>query len=1046
MKTKFILYLLLCLMMPCLTKADDIKTYNFPKEKGPVMYGSTMKDEYGPLHYVMFHANDPKVTKLARIDENDNGTRMVNLRCGAYCGDRYYGYLVNVYSYTEQVKAFGSVDFNTGEFNVIFDDYTKTDRVNWPILYEMTYDNTNKVCYALGRNLDGLFVSDLYKINLTDGSYEMVATLDFYAWAMACDYEGNIYMVKGIPDKNNEFYAASSVVRIDANDGYKEKDEKRIKVSGKEFIPNYTHTMEFDHDTNRLHWLAMSNDGWQKIYTLDVKTGEAVQTANMMYNMVAALYIPFSGADNRQAAGMVTDFKGEPASDGSLKAALEWVNPTTNWKGDALEALKSVTVARDSKDNVIATLDANNGMGSKMSYSDEAAQKGYNVYYVTAQRLDGENGLTDSIRVFVGADAPGRPQNITLKAEGKGIRVNWMAPATGAHGEKYDLASTVYEVTRMPDSVVVASNLAETTFFDEKIGSKKDYSYIVKASNAEGEGLSEHSAAISAGSAYTLPFDEKFDTEVCKTMWTSLDANNDGITFEWGGGVVEDFFRYQVWLNNQHDTNDFMVTPPLATKAGAQYRAVYDVQLGRMEDVHKFVIVTGNAPTLEGMTNRADSVENLKGESYDQIKRFESTFTAEGSETYVALQCMSAVSSAGSYFAVRNFRVEEIYAKDLAVIALTGAKDLIKGEPAEMIATVKNMGSETINHFKVQIVAKGQDGNIVVLGETDVIEELAADKTVDVKVSATSDMEGEIELTAAVSAEGDMNSSNDMFAWNTYNVNPAGTADWNFVVEAGTTTQSTTEPMNYYNIYSTVESIYLKDEIKAEKDGKITRIAYQYSDNSLAAETEPFDVKIYMANTDRAGFEAQAYAEDWTQPSEATLVCEKTMTIVPGTDNLMVFELDTPFEYDHTKNLSIQVWKEGALESMFPALFKVYNFGYEVYRSLRYNTNKIPFDFEDSKYFFPVNNIPVLHMAIDFEDHSGIFEVNGGSSISYDNGVLAMNNGTMTKVTVTDVTGKMVYSETVSTSAVNLGLSSGLYIIKVIDAEGNTHVLKVTGK
>ena len=1037
----------LCMLMPCLMMADDIKTYNFPKEKGPVIYGATMKDELGPLHYVMFHTNDAKVTKLGRIDEEDNGTHMRNLRCGAYCDGKYYGYLINMYTYVEEPKAFGTVDFNTGEFTVLFDEYTKADRVSWPTLYEMAYDNTNKICYALGRNMDGLFVSDLYKINLNDGSYEMLATLDFYAWAMACDYEGNIYMIKGVSDKNNEFYEASSIVRIDANDGYKEKDEVRITVEGKDYIPNYTHTMDFDHDTNQLYWLGMSNEGWQKVFNLDIHTGKAVETANMFYNIVSGVFIPFDGADNRGAAGMVTNLKGEPASDGSMQATLEWVTPTTNWKGDNLETISSVTIAKNKRDNIIAKLATIEGKGAKMSYTDKNAQKGYNVYYVRTHRFDGENGLIDSCRVFVGPDAPGYPENVVATAEGKNVRITWQAPSTGAHGEKYDANTTVYDITRMPDNVVIATNIKETSFLDEKIGSKKQYTYVVKAMNDEGEGLSTESAPILAGNAYALPFDEQFDSDLCKTMWTSLDANYDGIAFEWAGGVVEDFFRYQIWLNNQHDTNDYMITPPLATKKGAQYRVNYDVQIGRMEDLHKFVIVTGSDATLEGMTNRVDSVENLKCENYDQIMSFESKFIADAEDTYVGLQCMSAMSSTGSYFAVRRFHVEEIFAKDLAVLSITGAKDFVKDQSAEMIVTVKNMGYETINNYKVEVISRDAEGNITVLGTTDVNEALAVDNTIDIKVEAIATVEGEIEIAARVVVEGDMNNANDICAWNKYVVNPAGTSDWNIIVEAGTATQSTTEPMNFYNIYSTTESIYLKDEIKAEKDGKITRIAYQYSDNSLTAETEEFDVKIYMANTNKEGFEAQVYAEDWTPLDEMTLVCEKTLTVKPGQDNLMVFDLDTPFDYDHTKNLCIQVWKEGALESMFPALFKVYNFGWDVYRALRYNTNKIPFDYEDSNYFFPVNNVPVLHMAIDYDGgNSGIIEINGGNSIVYNNGVLAIMNGTMNKIIVTDVTGKMIYNDNVNAPSVNLNLNSGLYIIKVIDGEGNAHIVKVVGK
>ena len=1024
--------------------ADNVKTYNFPIEDGVPMYGATMKDELGPLHYVLFHSNNAKVTKLGPIDETDNGTHMRNLRCGAFCGDKYYGFLVNVYSYTEEVKSWGTVDWNKGEFNVIFDDYTKADRVSWPIMYEMTYDNTNKVCYALGRNMDGLFVSDLYKIDLTDGSFEMLCTLDFYAWAMACDYEGNLYMIKGIPDKNDEFYAASSIVRIDTKDNYAEKDEKRIKVNGKDFIPNYTHTMEFDHNSNRLYWLGMSNDGWQHIYELDEYTGNAVDKANLMYNMVSGLYIPYKGADSRQAAGKVTDIKGEPAADGSMKAAITWKNPTQNWKGDDLEALKSVSVSRGTVDNVIATLDAANGMGKEMAYSDEAAEKGYNVYYVTTHRFEGEKGLTDSVRVFVGADAPGRPQNITLTAEGSNVRIDWMAPETGAHGEKFDLNSTVYEITRMPDNVVIASGIAATTFTDDKIGVQKQYSYIVKASNNEGEGLSEESGKILAGTAHPVPFQSDFSNEVCKDMWTSVDNNFDGIYFEWAGGVKDDFNRFQLWLNNQFDADDYLITPPIATKKGAQYRVSYTIQLGRMEDMHKFDITVGNAPTAEAQTIIADSHDNVKCESYNEMFDYETTFIAPAEVSYVGMHCMSYVSNTGSYFALRNMRIEEVFAHDLGVLSLTGSKDMTCGSPAEMTVKVRNFGSEAASAYRVEVIAKDAEGNISVIGQTECGDVLEAGKSADVKVMATAQAEGSLEIAARVVYEGDQNDANNATAFDTVNVNPAGTSDWNITVNAGKSEPSTTDPMNFYNIYSTTEYIYLKDEIKAEKDGKITRIAFQYSDNSLAAETDECDVKIYMTNTDRDAYDVNVAAEDWTPLSESTLVCEKSIKIVPGKDNLLVFDLDTPFEYDHTKNLSIQVWKEGSLAEMFPALFDCFNFGYEVYRGLRYNSNK-PFDIETSKGYFPVNNVPVLHMAVDFENHSGIFEVNGDNGMSFENGVLALPEG-IAQVTVYDATGAMVYAENVNATSVRLSLGNGLYIVRAVDCNGVAHVMKVTGK
>ena len=1029
-------------MFPCFAMADDIKTFNFP-DNGIPMYGGTLKDDLGPLHYVKFYSKTlGKTEKMGRIDENDNGTHMRNLRCGAFCGDKYYGYLVNIYSYVEQPKAFGTVDFTTGTFTKIKEYTDESELVSWPTMYEMTYDYAHKTLWALGRNQDGEAISDLYKIDLTNGDYEMVANLDFYAWAMACDYEGRMFMIKGIPDKKNEFYEACSIVEFDTEDNFKVVNEKRIKVEDKDFIPNFTHSMEFDHNSGELYWLGCDNSGYQKIYCLNTATGKAVRTGDLMYNTVAGLYIPFKGADCREAAGKVTEIKAEPAEDGSLKVDLEWTNPTKNWKGGELEALKSVSVSRGTEDNIIATLDANNGMGSKMTYEDAAAEKGYNIYYITTHRLEGENGLVDSVRVYVGADTPGRPQNIRLTAEGNNVRIDWEAPEIGAHGEKYDVNTTVYEITRMPDNKVIASNVKETTYTDDKIGSRANYSYIIKASNAEGEGLSETSSKILMGSAYEIPFADDFSKESCKDLWTILDEGYDGNSFEWGGGNYEEFCRFQAFLNNQHDMNDYLVTPPLATKAGKTYKVTYTVMLGSMEDVHKYELVTGNKAEASALFNVIDFHDNIKPASYNELIEHEATFKAEGDVSYVAVHCMSYPSFTGSYFAVKNFKIEEVYDNDLAVTAVSGPQELVAGEKTTMNVSISNVGLNEQKNFNVEIVSKDAEGNAVSMGSAKYTESLAAGATAEVAVEITAAEEGEIEIAGKVTCEGDMNEANNMSEWNSYKVNASGTADWNITCEGENTGVSTTEPMNFFNMYSTVETIYLKDEINAEKDGEITRLAFQYSDNSLSGETQECDVQIRLANTDKTEFSQSVSASDWTPLEESTLVCEKSIKIVPGTDNLLVFELSTPFKYDHTKNLSVQVWKDGSLEEMFPALFKVYSFGDDVFRSLRYNTNKVPYDFDESRKFFPVNNVPVLHLAMDFEDHSGIFEVNGGNGISFNNGVLAIQNGTLAKVNVFDAAGNTIYSENVNASSVRLNLCSGFYIIKAMDAEGKAHVIK----
>ena len=85
--------------------------------------------------------------------------------------------------------------------------------------------------------------SDVYEINTTDGSFSRVAELDYYAWAMAVDYDGNAYVIKGKPDSKNEYYEGSYLVKLDVDEDFASVDSTELKVDGQSVIPNFDHSM-----------------------------------------------------------------------------------------------------------------------------------------------------------------------------------------------------------------------------------------------------------------------------------------------------------------------------------------------------------------------------------------------------------------------------------------------------------------------------------------------------------------------------------------------------------------------------------------------------------------------------------------------------------------------------------------------------------------------------------------------------------------------------------------------------------------------------------
>ena len=352
------------------------KTVNLNEDKGVLMYGATMLDATGPAHYVKFYSkNGYGLTQIAEVDPDDDGLHLVKLRCGALCDGTYYGYICRVFSFLDQPDRFVSIDFNTGKVNVIHQfEYT----VDWPVIYDIAYDHSRTTLWALARGTRDYASSDVYQINTSNGSFKEVAGLDYYAWAMAVDYEGNAYFIKGKPDAKNEYYEGSYLMKTDADEDFASVDSIELKVDGQAVIPNFDHSMDFDHNSNLLYWLSTANDGYQRLYKIDTRKKTMVKECDMVYNEVVGLAIPYEGADNRNASGKVTNLTATAPDDGTLKASLRWTNPTVNWRGDNLNEFKEVTISRGTRDNVVATVAGTAGQDCK--WEDTAPTKGIVTY------------------------------------------------------------------------------------------------------------------------------------------------------------------------------------------------------------------------------------------------------------------------------------------------------------------------------------------------------------------------------------------------------------------------------------------------------------------------------------------------------------------------------------------------------------------------------------------------------------------------------------------------------------------------------------------
>lgn len=1027
-------------MMPNLIGMPMVQpqhSYDINPKMGVKMYGNTLKDSDGKLHYVKFCENDAfNVEKLFEVYPEDDGLHVRTLRAGTLTPKGYYGYLVDVLSMVEMPQKFLKVD-HEGRKVTEMADISYIDFDVWPVIYEMTYDYKRNKVWALGRGDD--FNSDIYSVNLDDGTYKKEATLNFYAWAFAANYEGDVYAVKGKPDADGQYYVGSYLTKLDADNSFKEVSQWEMKPGGKAFVPNYTHTMEFDHESNKLYWLGVNNYYDQRIFVIDVDKKTITPKGQFYANHIVSLGIPFIGADNRDAAGKVTGLKGTSPEDNSLKATLIWNNPTTNWRGGQLETLLNVAISKGTRDNVIATVDAKDMMGAAMTWNDEKATQGINKYYLTTYRQAGEKGLVDSINVYVGADVPGNVENIRILAVGNGVRLDWNKPASSYTGKNYDETTLKYDIVRMPDNKTVATDLTGTSFDDNTVTAYGKYYYVIVSKNKEGVGQSAESAAVFAGKPYTPTFVEDFVTQEQADRWISVDNNQDLNMFNYSGGKFEELMNFRIYTSTTDKSDDYLFSPKLALKGGKTYRVNFDVFMETVDGTaYKFAITCGKEPVVAGQ-NTIVAFENVRPN--DVAKPYNGVFTVSEDGTYhVGFYFYGDPSSpySGS-LGVSGFKIEEVFDIDLAAAELA-TQGIVAETPSVVMVKVKNVGKTSQRNYKIQVVNAADNS---VSGETTVVEELPAETETDVPVEVTMAQTGKVNLIGKVILPGDMNAGNDETKATECNVLPKGSATWNVELNGGASAQSTTEPMSFVGYYSTVEMVYTAKEIDQTKGTAIHGIAFQGIPNDLA-EAVTAKVKIYMGNTGKKDtYSIPANINEWSKDETLTKVFDGEITLEPGTETVKVpFMFDTPFEYESGKNLVVQVWKEGESSDKFPFLFNLYNVDWYNPMMLRYS-GRMAFSYLEDFYAVGGKTVGFLAMGVS----QGISDTTAGGYAFYNeaDGSISFDGIGVARVQVFDIMGRFVAAQdiTASQTAVKANLGKGIYVLKFVAENGKTMTQKI---
>ncbi|MDL2257094.1 carboxypeptidase regulatory-like domain-containing protein [Bacteroidales bacterium OttesenSCG-928-I14] len=620
----------------------------------------------------------------------------------------------------------------------------------------------------------------------------------------------------------------------------------------------------------------------------------------------------------------VSEVVATPGANGALTVTLSWKNPTYTLGGTEMQALKNVKVYRDDETGVIKTYNAP-AVGASMTFEDEVSAAKLYTYKIVAENTSGV-GLESKVKVYIGQDKPLPVTNLVLTEEDGNARISWTAPTGGINGGYINFNNLKYNVVRLPDNADIASGISETTFLDETLPGLAYYSYVVTARTVTGYSEPTTSNELQIGDNLELPWEESFDEESSFKLWTKINTLGSNGT-EWLYDKSTGNLAPSVNLNhsNKIGRDAWLISPPFNLEAGKAYRLLWEDRSSYW-GAQSYEVTMGTAPTVVGQTSVLEKMDLPKDQGFTE-KETIITITTAGSY-YIGWHSKlpKATSTWGSDLHIDNIRLEEVSGIELDAVSLTGPSMPSVNRENVYHVTVKNWGGSTATGFEVSLIDESNQE----LAKLTYNDELLANAVTKVSIPWIPTEVGEKTIRGKVYIAEDIKPSNDITTGLSVNVQ----AQEFLGIEIGYGSEWERMPFDYYNSFSTIQTIYYEDEINAV--GLIEAVKYTNNFQSGAVGERP--IKIYMSITDK-----EDLSTSW-ETKEAVLVYDGVFNFEGG-ENSYTINLQKPFQYPGGNLLITTIRPDERYFGMFD-LFKCSRSTEHPERTRKYSSNdKIDFDF-----------------------------------------------------------------------------------------------------
>lgn len=410
------------------------------------------------------------------------------------------------------------------------------------------------------------YSSMLARADLTTLTREDIGELNNYYMCIACNYEGRLF---GIDD-----YGV--LYEIDTTTG----EETEVGDTGV-WPENVDQSMCFDPVSGNLWW-ATTVDDEGVLYEIDLATAQATKRGTFPWQeRFFALSIAKKAAQEA-APGAVTNLQANFA-EGSNAGVVSFTLPTTTVDGEPLTGDVNYFVYA----NGTKVAEQSAAAGSAIS-ENLTLPSGNTRLRVYAQNAAGE-GPDATLTLWIGYDVPAAPGNVLLDIDAQGNAiVTWDAVTSSLNGGYFDAGNVTYELTCYVDgnevetasaTKAIAVKATSATEFVMNLNAittdRKPCHFSVKTVNGDQRSAEALSNNAATGQPLAVPFREDFDAEQGASLYTVLDSNKDGHTWEWTG---EMFGTYVYKYNKEQNADDWFITPLVQLQAGVEYRFYFDAR------------------------------------------------------------------------------------------------------------------------------------------------------------------------------------------------------------------------------------------------------------------------------------------------------------------------------------------------------------------------------------------------------------------------------------------------------------------------------------